>query len=204
MAVVRLPGDGGLWVWSPVALTQEVRAAIDAVGPVRHLIAPNSLHHTFLDEWPAAYPDARVHAASGLSREVAGAEIHSTTGEEPDPAWGGVIDQVAVLGNRITTEVVFFHRPSASVLVTNLVRCLTPQDLDLLQSGSQRMTVIRVSREAAGSDDKPLVDGGDDADLRAELIASPRLTLRDAINLLFMQGVDFAAAFQSLLQQPAD
>ena len=37
MAVIRLPnaegGDGGLFIWSPVALTDELRAAVEALGP---------------------------------------------------------------------------------------------------------------------------------------------------------------------------
>lgn len=122
MAVIRLPGHGGLWVWSPVALTEDVRRAVDALGPVRHLIAPNSLHHTFLADWAAAYPDAEVHGAPGLTDEVAATAIHSTLGDEPDLAWAGVLDQVIVRGNRITTEVVFYHRESATVLVTDLVQ----------------------------------------------------------------------------------
>lgn len=122
MAVVRLPNEGGLWIWSPVALTQDLRIIVDALGPVRHLIAPNSLHHTFLAEWAAAYPDARVHAAPGLTQQIAGTEIHSTIGSEPDPDWAGAMEQVIVRGNRITTEVVFFHRESATVLVTDFVQ----------------------------------------------------------------------------------
>lgn len=122
MAVVRLPGDGGLWIWSPVALTQEVRGAVEALGPVRHVIAPNSLHHTFLAAWAAAWPEARVHGAPGLTAEVAGTAIHATLGDEADPDWAGAFDQVVVRGNRITTEVVFFHRGSATVLVTDLVQ----------------------------------------------------------------------------------
>jgi hypothetical protein len=122
MAVIRLPGEGRLWVWSPVALTQDVRSAVEALGPVRHIVAPNSLHHTFLAEWAAAYPEARVHVAPGLAQDVAGTSIHATLGAEPDPAWSGVVDQVVVRGNRITTEVVFFHRVSATVLVTDLVQ----------------------------------------------------------------------------------
>lgn len=122
MVVIRLPEAGGLWVWSPVALTQDLRSTVDALGPVRHLVAPNGLHHMFLAEWAAAYPDARVHAAPGLAKDVAGTEIHSILGNEPDPAWAGVIDQVVVRGNKITTEVVFFHRTSATVLVTDLVQ----------------------------------------------------------------------------------
>ncbi len=122
MAVIRLPRGGGLWVWSPVALTPDLRSAIEALGPVRHIVAPNSLHHTFLAEWAAAYPEARVHAAPGLTQHVAGTAIHATLGDEPDPTWSGVVDQVVVRGNRITTEVVFFHRRSATVLVTDLVQ----------------------------------------------------------------------------------
>lgn len=122
MAVIQLPGEGGLWVWSPVALTEDVRRAVDAFGPVRHLVAPNNLHHMFLAEWAAGYPNARVHAAPGLTQQVAATAIHSTLGDEPDPAWAGVLDQVIVRGNRITTEVVFFHRPSAAILVTDLVQ----------------------------------------------------------------------------------
>ena len=122
MAVVRLPAEGGLWVWSPVALTEEVRRAVDALGPVRHLVAPNSLHHTFLGEWAARYPDARVHAAPGLTQEVAATAIHSTLADEPDPAWAGALDQVIVRGSRLTTEAVFYHRDSATVLVTDLVQ----------------------------------------------------------------------------------
>ena len=122
MAVVRLPEDGGLWIWSPVALTQDVRLAIDALGPVRHLVAPNSLHYTFLAEWAEVYPDAKVHAAPGLTEQITTTTIQSTMGEDPYPAWAGAIDQIMVRGNRITTEVVFFHRESSTVLVADLVQ----------------------------------------------------------------------------------
>jgi hypothetical protein len=126
MAVIRLPGSGGLWVWSPVALTRELREAVDALGPVRHLVAPNALHHTFLAEWADAYPGAVVHAAPGLTEPVAGTTLHRTLGDAPDPAWAGVLDQVIVRGNRIVTEAVFFHAPSATVLVTDLVQQIPP------------------------------------------------------------------------------
>lgn len=122
MAVVALPDEGGLWVWSPVAVSQDVRAAIDALGPVRHLVAPSSLHHTFLAEWAAAYPQARVHAAPGLSEATAGTAIHARLRDTPDPAWAGVLEQIVVPGNRIITEVVFHHKPSSTVIVTDWVQ----------------------------------------------------------------------------------
>ncbi len=122
MAVVRLPKDAGLWVWSPVALTDELRQAVDRLGPVGHLVAPNALHYTFLAAWAATYPKARVYAPPGLTEKVAGTTIHRRLGEMAEEAWSGTIEHVIVRGNLVTTETVFFHHPSATVLVTDLVQ----------------------------------------------------------------------------------
>src|SRR5262245_48319900 len=53
MVVLRL-GDGSLLVDSPVALTPERRAAVEALGPVAHLYAPDLFHHLRLGDWSAA------------------------------------------------------------------------------------------------------------------------------------------------------
>lgn len=127
MAVIRLAGERGLWVWSPVALTQRLRSAVDALGPVRQLVAPNNLHHMFLAQWAVAYPEARVCVAPGLTQDSVGTAVHATLGDEPEPAWAGDVDQVVIRGNRITTEVVFFHRASSTVMVTDLVQQI-PKD----------------------------------------------------------------------------
>src|SRR5690348_1719072 len=68
MAVVRL-SDGKLFVWSPVALSESLRASVDALGPVCHLVSPNALHHLFLEEWKNAFPAARVYATPRLRRK---------------------------------------------------------------------------------------------------------------------------------------
>jgi hypothetical protein len=57
MTVVRLR-DGGLFVHSPVPLTPALRAEVDALGSVRHIVAPNIAHHLYVGEWKEAYPDA--------------------------------------------------------------------------------------------------------------------------------------------------
>ncbi len=122
MAVIRLPDNGGLWIWSPVQLTDNLRAAVDQLGVVRHVVAPNHLHRTFLADWASAFPDARIYGAPGLTADVAGTAIHSTIQDEPIQAWGEAIDHVVVRGNRITTEVVFFHLATSTVLITDLVQ----------------------------------------------------------------------------------
>lgn len=121
MAVIRL-NDGSLFVWSPVALTDDLRAAVDALGPVRHLIAPNSLHHVFIGDWKRAYPDASIHAAPGLAQKRRDLQFDDVLSDRPAQPWGGQIDQAVLSGNRITTEVVFFHRASGTVLFTDLLQ----------------------------------------------------------------------------------
>jgi hypothetical protein len=67
MVLIRLSG-GGLFVWSPIALTPELKAEVDALGPVAHLISPNKIHHLYMGEWKAAYPGAKLHASPGLAK----------------------------------------------------------------------------------------------------------------------------------------
>jgi len=125
MAVVRLP-DGGLLIWSPVHLTADLRDQVGELGLVRHILAPNSLHHLFLTEWPAAFPGTRAHGAPGLSAKRGDIAFASELGDKALPDWADVIDQVVVRGNLITDEVVFLHRPSRTVLVTDLIQQMPP------------------------------------------------------------------------------
>lgn len=121
MAVIRLAG-GGLLVWSPVALTTTLRAEVAALGEVRVLIAPNSLHHLFLAQWQAAFPAARLHAAPGFRARCPDIAVDAELGDAPTADWAADLDQVVVRGNAITAEVVFFHRASRTVLFTDLIQ----------------------------------------------------------------------------------
>lgn len=44
MTVIRL-ADGRVWIHAPGPLDEELRAEIDAIGPVVALIAPGNFHH---------------------------------------------------------------------------------------------------------------------------------------------------------------
>jgi len=123
MAIIRL-SEGELFVWSPIQLTDALRAEVDAVGQVRHIIAPNSLHHLFLREWKDAYAGAKIYAPPGLRKKRADIVFDADLGSAPSPDWVGEIDQVLMHGNLITTEVVFFHVKSGTVLFTDLIQQL--------------------------------------------------------------------------------
>ena len=119
MAVARLD-DGGLWVWSPVALGAELEAEVRALGEVRHLVSPNKLHHIFLGEWKATFPDAKLWGTESTIRRVPNLDFAGALTDDPPPDWAGQIDQFHFTNSRFLDEVMFFHRESRTAIVGDL------------------------------------------------------------------------------------
>jgi hypothetical protein len=114
MTVVRL-SDGGVLVHCPVALDEATRRAVDAIGPVRAVLASSLFHHLFVGQWQLAYPDALFGACPGLPRKRADLRFGLVLGDEPHPIWAGDLDQV-YFSARFEHEVVFFHRASRTMI----------------------------------------------------------------------------------------
>lgn len=119
MTIVRLP-DGGLWVHSPVACTPDLVAAVERLGPVAEIVAPNAFHYTHLADWARAFPQAAVHGVAGLAAKVPGLAF-TTLGQPGTAPWLAAIDlHVVALGG--FTEAVFLHRASRTLIVTDLMQ----------------------------------------------------------------------------------
>ncbi len=119
MTVIRLV-DGSLFLHSPVRLDEATRAAVDELGPVRHLIAPSKVHHLFAGDFKAAYPDALLYGPPGLAEKRRHLHIDSVLGDEAPEAWRAEIEQHLFRGAPRMNEVVFFHRASRTLLLTDL------------------------------------------------------------------------------------
>ena len=132
MTVAQL-ADGTLWVHSPVALDEGVRAFVrERGGEVSALIAPNKFHHLFMSEWRAAYPQARVFADADLQRKVAAlADVERLTDAAP-ALYADEIDQVIFGGTRLFQEAVFFHKASGALIFTDLMINLKTAGVPLL------------------------------------------------------------------------
>lgn len=57
----------GVVLYNPTNLDSTTRAALDSIGaPIKFIIAPNLVHHSFIDPYAAAYPDATFILPDGL------------------------------------------------------------------------------------------------------------------------------------------
>jgi len=126
MTIVRLD-NGDLLVHSPNTLCGELRAELDRLGPVRFVVLPNKMHGHAADQFIAAYPRVKVFGAPGLAERRRDLVLEGTLGERPEPAWCGVLDQALVGGNAFFTELVFLHRASKTLIVTDLIENIGPE-----------------------------------------------------------------------------
>lgn len=119
MTIIRLP-DGGLWVHSPVACTPDLIAAVEALGPVAAIIAPNVFHYNHLADWARAVPQARIYALPGLAAKVTGITFAALDQAGTAPWLAAIDSHVVALGS--FAEVVFLHRASRTLIVTDLMQ----------------------------------------------------------------------------------
>lgn len=119
MVVVRL-SNGQLWVHSPIALTDSQANALEALGEVAYLVAPNRFHHLFLEAAREKFPSAKVHVSQALLKRSA--TPHDGVLGQPQPSdWQGVVQGIEVQGIPDLGESVFFHEPTGTLVLTDLL-----------------------------------------------------------------------------------
>lgn len=117
--VVRLL-DGRLWIWSPIALTAELQAAVEALGTVHWLISPNKIHHLFLGEWKAAYPDAEIWGPRSTAEKRDDLTFTGTLDGGMPEEWHGIFEMAHMQGSLVMDELAFFHTPSRTTILADL------------------------------------------------------------------------------------
>jgi hypothetical protein len=123
MSVVRL-SSGDVLLYSPTKFSPELKRRLEAIGPIRHLVAPSTGHWMFLKDWQSALPEAITWAVPGLRARGqvrrAGVRIDREVWEAAPPAWAADFEQVLVRGAWFK-ELALFHRKSGTLLLTDLV-----------------------------------------------------------------------------------
>jgi len=117
--VVRLT-NGGVWLHSPGPLQPALTAEISALGPVQALVAPNAMHHLYLTQHIPAFPQAAVYVSPALPAKLKGALTYEILSDEPPTLWRNELAQHLVGGMPKLQEVVFCHRASRTLILTDL------------------------------------------------------------------------------------
>lgn len=129
MTVVRLR-SGDLWVHSPVRGTAQRFAAVEALGEIRHLVAPNQIHHLFLADWRARYPEATCHGTRALLDKRSDIAFDAALDDRGPLPWDGEIDTLLFRGSAVMEEAVSFHRASRTLIVADLIENFAPATLN--------------------------------------------------------------------------
>jgi hypothetical protein len=124
MTVIRL-GNGDLLLYSPTRFSHDLRGELEKLGRIRHLVASNVVHWTFLKDWQRACPDVTTWAAPGLRERSqvrrSGVRLNHDLGDTAPPEWGGGIALVMVPGGMGFHEIALFHQPTRTLVLTDLV-----------------------------------------------------------------------------------
>ena len=142
MTVIRLPG-GELLLHSPTRFTQGLKQELEGLGRIRHLVAPNIAHWTFLQEWQRACPNATTWAAPGLRQRAqvrrSGLRLDHDLGDRAPPEWGNAVTLVMVPGGLGFREAALFHPATRTLVLTDLVLNLEQHKLPRVLRGIGHM-----------------------------------------------------------------
>ena len=102
---------------SPGPLRENDVAIIRELGEVTTLLAPNKMHHLYINDAIKQFPQAEVLLAPGLPEKRPDLAQHSVLPRCLE-AWN--LQQQFVRGMPDLNETAFFHRPSKSLILTDL------------------------------------------------------------------------------------
>jgi hypothetical protein len=127
MTVIRLP-DRNLMLHSPVELDAALKSAIEEIGTVRWVVGPSRAHHLFLAGWVSAFPGASLCGAPGLAEKRRDLHFHQVLRDQPPEGWPEEVSFLLVEGAPIMNEVALLHRPSRTLILTDLVFNVAPEN----------------------------------------------------------------------------
>ena len=125
MTVIR--AGGGLVVHSPIAIDDGLVTEIDALGPVRYIVAPNAYHHLFAGEGVRAWPEALLLAPAALRKKRKDLNIAQELEGEPPAAWAQELQSFPIRGSMLH-ETVLFHAPTGTLVASDLLENFTHVD----------------------------------------------------------------------------
>jgi uncharacterized protein DUF4336 len=120
MTIIRLR-DNTLLLHSPTHCDEPTKRALNELGRVAHIAAPNAMHDLFLQDYAAAFPQARIWIPPGTRKyfsHVPLAEQLPLNG--PAVPWHEDLSFILLEGIPRLNECVFYHPQSSSLIFADL------------------------------------------------------------------------------------
>lgn len=128
--IVRMQ-NGALAVFSPTALTDELKQKVDSMGEVKYITALDYEHHIFLGPWYEKYPNAKVLGPEGLPEKRASqknenvpfAVVFDANKKDEikvDPEFDAEFEYEYV-HSHANKEIVFNHKPTRTLIEADLL-----------------------------------------------------------------------------------
>ncbi|MCG8414671.1 MAG: DUF4336 domain-containing protein [Pseudomonadales bacterium] len=121
MTIVRLE-SGNLWVHSPIHPTPGRIDALRSLGTVRHIVAPNRIHSLGVSPFKEGYPNAEVWVSPKFPEAHQDIIIDAVFDSDSVPEWADEIEHHVFRGSFYLDEVVFFHKLSRTLIVTDIIQ----------------------------------------------------------------------------------
>lgn len=117
-------------VFSPVALTDDVKAKVASMGEVKYITALDIEHHIFLGPWHAAYPNAKVLGPEGLPEKRKSQKNEDVPfsyvfdPKKPIESVDADFDrefEYEYVAAHMNKELVFCHKPTKTLIQADLI-----------------------------------------------------------------------------------
>lgn len=130
--------EEGLFVYSPLPLTRSLKSAVDRLGTVAVVVAPNNEHVDFVGSWYAQYPHATYLGPAGCVESKPHLPFTASTfGDDPQNPiahsslahFEPVLTAFFVPGAPFFNESLFVHLPSRALVTCDLFWNYPSRDL---------------------------------------------------------------------------
>ena len=126
MSAIKL-SNGDLILYNPTQLDSETKAKLDSLGKVRYIVAPNLVHHTFIDPYPANYPGVKLIGPEGMGDkkkmafvELKDGSVGGSSAAEAQIGWGSEVE-LQYFPDFGQKEVMLYHRPTSTLFVADMM-----------------------------------------------------------------------------------
>jgi hypothetical protein len=120
MTLVRNDKNESLLAHSPIPLESQQIEKIAKLGEVKWIVAPNKFHHLYVTDFQNYFKNSQLYLAPGLKEKREDLKEGIDILIDKTYPWSTFLDFQIVEGAPLMNEVVFYHKASRSLIVTDL------------------------------------------------------------------------------------